>query len=261
MLRCPGRHLRLMALVVVPVLLFGCQTRSISNSGYGIDSGGSNPFYHGELTELDVLGINARQSISEADISRELERSHRVQLRKGTALLVLQSGALIPDEPMLKALEPYVSIVPFSGVPVSGSERSPSRLLSVTGAPLESPSPSATYADMLRLAAARSGASTIICYWGMLESGIENHVTKAISWAPILGAAVPDQTQHMRIRLKIALIDVRTGDWSVFVPETRTDSTLSAELNRAASDQEQVAALKESAYKSAADQLMTRYVP
>ena len=131
----------------------------------------------------------------------------------------------------------------------------------MTGAPIENLGPSATYADMLRLAAARSGASTIICYWGMLESGVENHVTKAISWAPIVGAAIPDQTQHMRIRLKIALIDVRTGDWSVFIPDARIDSTLSAELNRAASDQEQVAALKESAYKAAADQLMIRFVP
>jgi hypothetical protein len=261
MLRRLGRPLRLIALVGMLVLLIGCSTRSISNSGYGVGSGGSNPFYRGELTELDVLGINARQSITEADISRELERSHRVQIRKGTGLLVLQSGALIPDEPMLKALGPYASIVPFSGVPVSGSERSTTRVNSVTGVALEISGPSATYADMLRLAAARSGASTIICYWGMLESGIENHVTKAVSWTPILGAAIPDQTQHMRIRLKIALIDVRTGDWSVFVPEARVDSTLSAELNRGASDQEQVAALKDSAYKAAADQLMTRYVP
>jgi hypothetical protein len=99
----------------------------------------------------------------------------------------------------------------------------------------------------------------VICYWGLLESGIENRVTKAISWVPIVGAAIPDQSQHMRIRLKVAVIDVGSGNWSTYAPEAYTDTSLSASLNRAASDQEQVALLKEQAYKAAAEQLVARY--
>ncbi len=171
-------------------------------------------------------------------------------LRKGDTLLLLQSGAPIPYDPMVHALGQYFSVMPFSGVPVTGPVHTAS-LAPGEAAP--------SYATTLRLAAARSGAITIICYWGLLESGIENHVTKAISWVPIVGAAIPDQSQHMRIRLKVEMIDVRSGNWSTFAPEAYTDTALSASLNRAASDQEQVALLKEQAYKAAAEQLVARY--
>ncbi len=252
MLRRLGRRLRLVALVGMLVLLFGCSVRSISNSGYGAGTGrgADNPFYKGELTELDVLGIDLNKPVSEAEIGRELDRHQGIALRKGDTLLLLQSGAPIPDDPMVRALNQSFSATPFSGVPVTVPVQTASAAPG-SGAP--------SYATTLRLAAARSGATTIICYWGLLESGVENHVTKAISWVPIVGAAIPDQSQHMRIRLKVAVIDVRTGSWSTFAPEAYTDSALSASLNRAASDQEQVALLKEQAYKAAAEQLVARY--
>jgi hypothetical protein len=252
MLRRLGRPLRLIALVGALVLLFGCQTRSISNSGYGAgtERGADNPFYKGELTELDVLGIDLGKPVTEAEIGRELDRHQGLALRKGDTLLLLQSGAPIPDDPMVRALGQYFSVTPFSGVPVS---------MPVQTASAAPGAGSLSYPTMLRLAAARSGATTIICYWGVLESGVENHVTKAISWVPIVGAAIPDQSQLMRIRLKVAVIDVRSGNWSTFSPEAYGDSSLSASLNRAASDQQQVALLKEQAYKAAAEQLVARY--
>ena len=252
MLRCTGRHLRLIALVGVVALLFGCTVRSISNSGYSAGQGQSadNPFYKGELTEFDVLGIDLGKPVSEAEVARELDRHQGVRLRKGDTLLLMQSGAPIPDDPMVRVLGQYFSVTPFSGVPVPSPVQTASVMPS-SAAP--------SYATTLRLAAARSGASTIICYWGLRESGIENHVTKVISWVPIVGAAIPDQSQHMRIRLKVAVIDVRTGNWSTFAPEAYTDTTLSASLNRGASDQEQVALLKEQAYKAAAERLVMMY--
>ena len=251
MLKGTGKHLRLIALVGVLVLLFGCTTRSISNSGYGAGHGADNPFYRGELTEFDVLGIDLSKPVSEAEIGRELDRHQGIALRKGDTLLLLQSGAPIPDDRMVRALSQYFTITPFSGVPVPGA---------VHTASLAPGDTAPSYSATLRLAAARSGATTIACYWGLLESGIENHVTKAISWVPIIGAAIPDQSQHMRIRLKVAVIDVRSGNWSTFAPEAYTDTVLSASLNRAASDQEQVTLLKEQAYKVATEELVARYV-
>jgi hypothetical protein len=253
-----GRHLRLIALVGALVLLFGCETRSISNSGYGAGHG-TNPFYRGELTEFDVLGIDLDKPVSEAEIGRELDRHQAVALRRGDTLLLLQSGAPIPDDSMTHALALYFAVTPFSGVPVSslGSASAPLRTASV--APSGDARVGSNYALTLRLAAARGGAETIVCYWGLLESGIENHVTKAISWVPIVGAVIPDQSQRMRIRLKVAVIDVRTGNWSMFAPEAYGDTALSAQLNRGASDQEQVALLKDQAYKATAEQLVTKY--
>ena len=257
MLQSAGRHPRLIALVGVLVLLFGCETRSISNSGYGAGHGADNPFYRGELTEFDVLGIDLDKPVSEVEIGRELDRHQGVALRKGDTLLLLQSGAPIPDDPMVRALGQYFTVTPFSGVPASGLGSAPVHAGSVV--PSGEAQVRSTYASTLRLAAARSGAGTIVCYWGLLESGVENHVTKAISWVPVVGAAIPDQSQRMRIRLKLAVIDVRTGNWSMFAPEAYSDTTLSAQLNRGASDQEQVALLKDQAYKAAAEQLVTRY--
>ena len=255
MLQSTRKHLRLIALVGVLVVLFGCETRSISNSGYGAGRGAVNPFYRGELTEFDVLGIDLDKAVSEAEIGRELDRHQGVALRKGDTLLLLQSGAPIPDDPMALALGQYFTVTPFSGVPVSVP--GPTHATSI--GPSADARGSSSYASTLRLAAARSGAATIVCYWGLLESGIESHVTKAISWVPIMGAVIPDQSQRMRIRLKVAVIDVRTGNWSMFAPEAYTDTALSAQVNRGASDQEQVALLKDEAYKATADQLVARY--
>ena len=52
------------------VLLVGCNARSISNSGYSRpDMWGhttaSNPFYRGELTEFDVLGVDFAKPASD----------------------------------------------------------------------------------------------------------------------------------------------------------------------------------------------------
>ena len=42
--------------------------------------------------------------------------------RKGAPILAIQSGAAIPDEPMVVALDRYFAVIPFSGVPLAGHE-------------------------------------------------------------------------------------------------------------------------------------------
>jgi hypothetical protein len=99
----------------------------------------------------------------------------------------------------------------------------------------------------------------IFCYWGVIDSAVEREATKVVSWVPLVGSVIPDETQLMRIRLKVALIDVRSGQWSMFAPEAFVDSALSAALIRAQSDQKQVALLKEKAYKAAVEAFVARY--
>src|SRR5262245_5018321 len=67
----------LCALVFAALALTACATRSISNSGYYADSDRGyarrdSPFYKGELNEFDVLGIDAKAPIGEADIEKSL---------------------------------------------------------------------------------------------------------------------------------------------------------------------------------------------
>jgi hypothetical protein len=231
--------------------LAGCATRSISDSGYrgGFWGGGSdhNRLYRGELSEFDVLGVDRSQTIGEREIQESLDTHDRPEIARGASIMLIQSGAMFPDEPMVRALEAGYDVGEFSGIPEE-------RQWTTTAVPTP-------YAMALRLAAARGGYDKIIAYWGVLETAREGIGTKVVSWVPIIGNFVPDETQRMRIRLKFAVIDVKTGQWDLYVPEPLEDDAISASLNRASSDQAQVALLKEAGYKAAATGLVTRYAP
>jgi len=231
------------------VFLTGCETRSISNAGYrgGAYYGGS--LYRGELNEFDVLGVDRDQSITDSDIAKALDTPTRVKLRRGNSTLLIQSGAMIPDDPMANELRRFVSVVPFSGVPADARH----------GDAKPDQDVRASYAKSLRLAAAKGGCETIVCYWGVLESARKDLASKPVSWVPIVGWSLPDEKQLMRIRLKVAVVDVRTGNWAVFSPEPFEDKAVSGAYNRGASDQTQVEKLKQKAYEAAAKDLLRIY--
>src|SRR5689334_13204809 len=97
---------RLAATVLALALLTGCSVRSISDSGY--DRGGprqaaanGNPFYRGELSEFDVLGIDRGKPVSEHDIQQALDTRVPFSLKRGASIMLIQSGALIPDDAMV----------------------------------------------------------------------------------------------------------------------------------------------------------------
>lgn len=208
--------------VVLLLLLSGCETRSISDLGYRANGGGRNPFYAGELTEFDLLGIDVSKPASDDEIAEQLAKRQKIGLRRGGAMMVIQSGAIIPDDRMVKDLDRYFSVVPFTGVPLVAHEP-PSYVTLSTASAIVTDERITNYAKALRLAAAKGGAGMIFCYWGTIETTVEREPTKAVPWVPLIGAAVPDETQLMRIRLKVAIIDVRTGQWSMFAPEASMD--------------------------------------
>ena len=97
----------------------------------------------------------------------------------------------------------------------------------------------------------------MIVYWGILETGREDHGAKTISWVPVIGRIIPDEKQKMRIRLKAAVIDVASGAWEFVIPEVYNDARTSARVNREESAQDQVTLLK--AYKALASDLLKRF--
>jgi hypothetical protein len=191
------------------------------------------------LSEFDVLGIQRDQPITEQQITTALDSAKRIKLPRGSAVLLIQSGAMIPDDPMQTELNKSFSVVPFGGIPNKDTGSS--------------------YDKALRLAAANGGCPYIICYWGVLEAAQTTAAGKTISWVPIIGGAFPDQVQRMRIRLKVAVIDVRTGQWSLFMPAGYEDTALSSKFRREITDQAQVHKLKEQAYLAAAAELLKIY--
>ena len=73
---------------------------------------------------------------------------------------------------------------------------------------------------------------------------------------PIVHWVVPDEKRHMRIRLKVALLDVRSGNWSVFSPKPFADARLTTSPRRGAVDQKQVQRLKQLAYEATVAELV-----
>jgi hypothetical protein len=224
------RHLILLAALLA---LGACSVRSISNSGPPGER--QNDFYRGELAEIDVLTPDAAQPISDERIRYALNDGGAVRAELGRPLMVIQSGALEPDREMAAALEPVFRVVPFSGIPAADR----------TG-----------YARRLRLAAAEGGYRRILVYWGQLEAASQGTATKAVSWVPIVGMLVPDESQHMRIHLKAVIIDVASGRWRFLTPEPVEDERLSAGINRRTADQDQVTRLKSAGYAALARALI-----
>lgn len=233
--------------------LSACAARSISDSGYQDPYGyngykASNPLYQGELSAYDVLGGDVRSGVSDADIASALATKQPIDLKPGSDVMLVQSGAIFADPEMMAAMQKHFRVSSFTGVPYKDQ----------TAAKTDA-STTVPYSQRFRLVAARGGFKNVIVYWGVLESGSEDLVTKAVSWVPFIGGNVPDQAQRMRIRLVAAVIDVRTGQWETYVPEPFEDTSLSNAHNRAASDQEQVLLLKTEGYQALADGLARKY--
>src|SRR5436309_658620 len=142
-------------LAVTCALLAGCaKTRSISNSsyqdehtlGYMPRANGSDPgfAYRGELSEFDVLGIARGQMTTDEDIQHALDNAKSVTLNANSSILLIQSGAMFPDAPMVNELSKHFRVTPFSGVPTMARNGRDT---------IESRNPE-SFAQSLRLAAA-----------------------------------------------------------------------------------------------------------
>ena len=226
--------------------LAGCETRSISNSGYPAPYAG-NMLYSGELNEFDLLGMGRNQPITDADIQQALAVKAPFRVKQRSSVMLIQSGAMFPDEPMMTSMAHHYIVGAFSGIPERDAVAA------------GSPNPPAPYSMALRLVAARGGYETIMVYWGILETARENLETKDISWLPFVGGGIVDESQRMRIRLKIALVDVRSGQWEMFAPEPLEDIAGSADDTRVSSDQSQVERLKRRGYENAVADIIRRY--
>lgn len=238
--------LRPLGLALLMLTIAGC-TRSISNSGYGADHQ-PNPFYKGELEAYDVLGVDPSQQITDADIKAANITRAPITLRKGSAIMLVQSGAAFADQPMVDDLSRYYDVSSFSGVPLPDK-----RFCGHDDATAPS------YSKLLRLAAAKGGFDAIIVYWGVLESATEGLGTKAVSWVPIIGGVIPDETQHLRIRVMLAVIDAHTGQWTSLQVAPPDDTAISNDHSRAASDQRQVELLKTAAYHAATELVVAKF--
>lgn len=200
--------------------------------------------FHGEdLAETDVLGKTVNQP-TEEDIRNALDRTSKLDLKPGETILVVQSGELVPDARMVNELNKHFRAIPASG-------RKSDWLVGDT-------KEGADYAKALRLKAAQSGAEKILCFWGNLEISRHDLSTKTVTWLPVIDVVVPDQKDKVRVHLKMAAIDVRTGAWSIFRTEPVETEVVSTGWERAHLEPTEVRDLKQKSYVVAVNSLMTR---
>lgn len=234
--RAAMKHATLLCALAGALVFAGCSTRSISNSGFKNQSGYNSQIggYTGELSELDVIGVAADATVTEADIQAAVRGPSGTKISRSSKVLLIQSGADFPDAPMLEAMSHRFAIASFSGRPQAKTEAGPA------------------FSKTLRLIAARGGYDKIVCYWGLLESERRDKITSTISWVPIVGYVIPDEREHMRIRLKAAIVDVASGRWTFVNPPPAAGSKLSTILSREETDQGLVHKLKVEGYQSLA---------
>ncbi|MGL4858661.1 MAG: hypothetical protein ACRC5A_02790, partial [Enterobacteriaceae bacterium] len=221
--------------------------------------GNDNRFYRGELTDREVFGSSLTQKIDQQQIEQALsENQQRLTLKAGERVMLIQSGAQIPDPEMEAALNRYYQVVPYTGVPASRCRAG------YSCNELDRASDDAqqdNYSKVLRLTAARGGIEKILVYWGTLETGQQDLTTKKISWVPIVGNVIPDESQLMRIVLRIGLIDVKSGQWQTIMVQPFDSNVISSESNRLSKTRTQVEELKDKAYLQAATEINKQFAP
>ncbi|HTG44704.1 MAG TPA: hypothetical protein VK633_09245 [Verrucomicrobiae bacterium] len=233
------------ALLIAALSLFSaCGT----HQNYRTAEFGSDKIYHKgkqtpQLHQSDVLGLHTAKAVNDEDIRRILDESRSFHIQENSNILLVQSGAAHPDKEMVDQLSRHFTVLPFTGVP---SELSTSRGGAVSKA--------------LRLAAAESKAETVLVYWGSVEIMRDDLPTGIVSWVPVVDFMVPDEYQKVRMHLKLALIDVRTGQWATFQTEPVEDKTLTTRYAREKEPSWPIKSIKQRVYESCVRKLLDGYV-
>jgi hypothetical protein len=234
----------LIACATAALLLLGCETnvnfRSANFSGDKVYKKGP---LAPQLSENEVLGIKESARLTNDDINRILDESSSIQIKEGSTILLVQSGAPHPDKEMVDELSKRFVVVPHSGVP--NEIRS---------------NPNDDISKSLRLAAAHSKAETLLVFWGHLEMKRDDLPTSLVSWVPVIDFAVPEEYQRVRMHLKVALVDVRSGNWATFRTEPIESDALTTRYAREHEQKWPLQNTRQRLYRNSVSRIVESYV-
>lgn len=239
-------NLRFASVVAGAALLLGCGT---SREYRSADLSNERPYNHhhrnpsAQLSENEVLGLKEGGTVTDREIQRILDEAHSFNLQANSTVLLVQSGASQPDAEMVRQLSKHFTVVPSSGKP----------------ADLRSEGGGDT-ARSLRLSAAHAKAEAVIVYWPEAEMKRDDLPTSIVSWVPVVDFVVPDEYQKVRMHVKVALIDVRSGQWATFRTEPVEDKTLTTRYAREKAPEWPLASIKSHAYDVCVRKLVDGYV-
>lgn len=235
---------KLIGLAVAGVFFTGCTTNVAYRSA---DFSGDKAYKKNspvgpQLKENEVLGLRATEKLSDEEIQRVLDETRALRVKSGSTILLVQSGVDHPDKAMVEELSNHFTVVPHTGIPS------------------EIRSDGDDISKALRLAAAQSKAEAILVYWGKLELKRDDLPTSIVSWVPVIDFTVPDEYQKVRMHLKLALIDVRTGNWATFRTEPIESESLTTRYAREHEPKWPLESVKRRLYETSVRKLVGGYV-
>ena len=95
-------------LLVLLLVAAGCTSRPISDPY----ESARNPFYRGELTEFDLIGAG---DLEQTRGGWNTAQGAGPQLPDGSRIILIQSGAFLPDEALARAFGRHYEVSPFTG--------------------------------------------------------------------------------------------------------------------------------------------------
>lgn len=193
-----------------------------------------------ELTELDLLAVVPRVDPAADGGTQRPASVASPHLRRGDRFILIQSGAMLPDGAMLQEAGRYFEPSPVSGVPAAEKQ---------------------TYVESLRQRAAQGGYRYLVCCWSMLDSVREDSHGRVISWMPLVGRLVPDQTQRMRLTVRALVLDVTNGGWRTLSTEAEGKGRYNHRTSAAEGDRELVPGLQARAYRALVAELLKAPMP
>jgi hypothetical protein len=233
----------LIALAGAALLFVGCETNVNFRAA---DFSGDKVYKKGpvgpQLKENEVLGLKQSRRLTNDDINRVLDEAASLKIKEGSTILLVQSGSPHPDKEMADELSQRFVVVPHTGLP--NEIRS---------------TPDDDISKLLRLAAAHCKAETLLVYWGNLEIKRDDLPTSLVSWVPVVDFTVPDEYQRIRMHLKVALVDVRTGNWSTFRTEPIESDALTTRFAREHEQKWPLQNTKQRLYKNTVQKILDAY--
>lgn len=209
-----------------------------------------------QLTEQEVLDIDPLIEITEHDIQQAIKEANKDSflIAKNAPIVLVQSGANVPDASMQQEMMKYYNVSVYSGISPT-KPRSPIARKNEEQILLPQPN----YIKSLRLAAAKARQDKIIVYWGDFELGLPDKDDTKIVWLPYNEGDIARNTKYLRYSLRFATVDVKSGMWVMYTPPNTESEFLNVAFQSHQNKLNQLNAVKEEAYAEAARRFAERF--
>lgn len=162
-----------------------------------------------QLTEQDVFGNEATLNISEEDIQDALG-GEQIVVPVHSSVILVQSGNQAPEAVMQQEMSKYYTVSTFPGIPANKNVAFCNKDAVDTE--------NMNYMQALRYIAAKGKQRAILVYWGRLETGRFDPVTKGVLWSEYKNEKLTRGDTIYRYLLRFAVVDVATGEWATYSP-------------------------------------------